>query len=355
MLFVGYPTGYLISAVATGNVGAVNKFGCLIGLTFFLIGASAIAARRLTDRHGLRDAAPLALLALGVPALAIPLMADRPIALLPLGYLGCLSALELGRRARAIAPVSGGLLGTGIAVGLPVPVAILLASQLVVLALLVAGWARQLAAIRELATARARDAETAVTAERVRFGRDLHDLVGHTLSTITLKAQVAVRLLTRQPERAEAELEAVIGLSRSLLAETRQAVRGYRETSLAGELAAAGTALDAAGMTAELPTSCPTLPAQVAATMSWVLRESVTNVVRHSRARRCTVTVTEDRRVARMRVHDDGVGLPPERIRGSGLAGMAERAQLIGARLHIAAAAGGGLLVELAAPLGGLS
>jgi len=355
MLFIGYPTGYLISVFATADIGTTNRFGCLIGLTFFLIGAFGVAARRLTDRHGLRDSAPVALLALAIPALAIPLLADRPVALLPLGYLGCLCALELGGNVLATALVCGGLLGVGIAVGLPAAVAILLASQSTVLAVLVAGWARQCAAIRALAAARTREAETAVAAERVRFGRDLHDLVGHTLSTITLKAQVAARLLTRQPGRAEAEIDAVIGLSRSLLAETRQAVRGYRETSLAGELAAAGTALDAAEIQAELPATCPELPAQVAATMSWVLRESVTNVVRHSRARRCTVTVTEDRRVARMRVHDDGVGLPPERIRGSGLAGMAERAQLIGARLHIAAAAGGGLLVELAAPLGGLS
>src|SRR5882757_383838 len=180
MLFIGYPTGYLISVFATADIGTTDRFGCLIGLTFFLIGAFGVAARRLTDRHGLRDSAPVALLALAIPALAIPLLADRPVALLPLGYLGCLCALELGGNVLATALVCGGLLGVGIAVGLPAVVAILLASQSAVLAVLIAGWARQCAAIRALAAARTREAETAVAAERVRFGRDLHDLVGHT-------------------------------------------------------------------------------------------------------------------------------------------------------------------------------
>jgi two-component system sensor histidine kinase DesK len=171
-----------------------------------------------------------------------------------------------------------------------------------------------------LAAARAEVARLAAENERTRIARDLHDLLGHSLTTITVKAGLARRLAERgDTERAAAEITAVEELGRRTLGQVRAAVAGYRDVTLAGELASAREVLRSAGIEAELPGAIDMVDADAAELLGWVVREGITNVVRHSRAARCTVTVGP----RWIEITDDGRG----GIAGSGngLAGLHER------------------------------
>jgi two-component system sensor histidine kinase DesK len=180
-------------------------------------------------------------------------------------------------------------------------------------------------------------ARLAVVEERARFGRDLHDVLGHTLTVVTVKSELAQRLVTIDPAKAEIEIADIERLTRSALADLRLAVSNYRETSLDGELVAAKTALDAAGIEANLPES-PLNPRQQGV-FAWVLREGVTNVIRHSGATACWVTI-DDRSLT---VADDGCGLDSSATtEGNGLRGLRERGAQAGAELHIGASIRGG-------------
>jgi two-component system, NarL family, sensor histidine kinase DesK len=187
----------------------------------------------------------------------------------------------------------------------------------------------------ELREAQEEVSRLAAERERMRIARDLHDLLGHSLTAVTVKAELAGRLAARDPARAEAEMLAVAELSRQALVDVRAAVAGYRAVSLAVELATARELLGAAGMTADLPRVVDEVPGPVRELFGWVVREGVTNAIRHSRARTVRVTVTP----SCVEVHDDGVGAarPP----GSGLTGLAERAAAAGATLTAGPDAGG--------------
>jgi two-component system sensor histidine kinase DesK len=180
---------------------------------------------------------------------------------------------------------------------------------------------------RELTRARTEVARLAAEGERTRIARDLHDLLGHSLTTITIKAGLARRLSASDPTRAAAEIAEVEDIARRSLGDVRAAVAGYREVTLAGELAAAGEVLRAAGIAALLPRAVDELPADRQQLFGWVVREGVTNVVRHARARSCVITVGSDW----VEVADDGRAstAPP----GNGLAGLGERVAAAGGRL----------------------
>lgn len=162
--------------------------------------------------------------------------------------------------------------------------------------------------------------ELALSRQREQVGRDVHDVLGHSLTVITLKTELARRLVDTDPERARAELDEVLGISRQSLAEVRNTVGGLHVPELGAQLASARTALDAAGITARLPSpgTVSELPADRRELYAWCLREAVTNVIRHAEATHCTVTITADRLV----VHDDGRGLPRTvaRVPGTGTA-----------------------------------
>jgi two-component system sensor histidine kinase DesK len=181
----------------------------------------------------------------------------------------------------------------------------------------------------DLMRARDENAVLAVSAERNRFARDLHDILGHSLTVITVKAELANRLLDVDTERARAELADLERLSRDALADVRRAVEGYRDLSLAGELARAREALTAAGIHAELPGSTDEVPSELRELFAWTVREGVTNVIRHSGATRCSVRLTP----GAVEVWDDGSGPCPEGGAGHGLAGLRERAAAAGAVL----------------------
>ncbi len=183
----------------------------------------------------------------------------------------------------------------------------------------------------------------AKVAERERIARDLHDLLGHTLSSITLKSELASRLAARDPVRAEREMSEVALVSRQALKETREAVRGYRSRDLAGELAAAKAMLAAARVRLEYFAEPLTLAPAHEGTLALALREAVTNVVRHAQASSCTVRLTQTGDGVRLEVADDGLGKrAPD---GSGLSGMRERAELLGGELEFERGAAGTRLV----------
>ena len=181
-----------------------------------------------------------------------------------------------------------------------------------------------------LADARSEVARLAAENERTRIARDLHDLLGHSLTTITVKAGLARRLTERNDnERAAVEIAEVEELSRRSLAEVRAVVAGHREVTLAGEIATAREVLRAAGIVAELPGSVDTVDASLSELFGWVAREGVTNVVRHARAAHCAIRVDRNW----IEIADDGRGGVAGA--GNGLTGLRERVEAAGGTVHV--------------------
>ncbi len=219
----------------------------------------------------------------------------------------------------------------------------------------VQGTGHLIALNRELQEAREELARSAVADERMRFARDLHDLLGHSLSLIALKSELARRLAEVDPPRARQEMADVEEAARRALAEVRDAVSGYRQVSCAQALAEARAALTGAGVAVRLPDVVPVLPGGVDAALGWVVREATTNVLRHSGAARVTVELTEDGVRAVLTVTDDGAGTG-ERLTvlggyGAGLAGLRERVAALGGELAAGPVDGGGYRVRAEVPL----
>ncbi|MFD5229172.1 sensor histidine kinase [Streptomyces qaidamensis] len=191
-------------------------------------------------------------------------------------------------------------------------------------------------ALRE---ARATVAQLAANEERLRLARDLHDLLGHSLSLITLKSELAGRMLPGRPDQAAQQVADIEQVSRQALVDVREAVTGYRRPRLHAELAGARVALTAAGVAAGLPAEpgLDGVPEESESALAWALREAVTNVVRHSGARRCTVELlhrqTLDGPVLELTVEDNGSG-GPGTGHGNGLAGLTERLTKAGGSLE---------------------
>ncbi|WP_260610406.1 sensor histidine kinase [Streptomyces sp. WAC06614] len=199
----------------------------------------------------------------------------------------------------------------------------------------------------ELRQARATVAALAANEERLRMARDLHDLLGHSLSLITLKSELAGRMLPDHPDRAAQQVADIERVSRQALVDVREAVTGYRRPTLPGELAGARTALTAAGVVAVLPDTAEPeaygLDEEREAALAWSLREAVTNVVRHSGAARCTVALelreTLGGPVAELTVTDDGESAPSA-APGNGLTGLRERLEALDGSLTAGPATG---------------
>jgi two-component system sensor histidine kinase DesK len=159
------------------------------------------------------------------------------------------------------------------------------------------------------------------------MARDLHDLLGHTLSLITLKSELAGRLLEKDPRTATQEIHEVERVARQALREVREAVAGYRQQTLRGELDAARQILEAAGIDCSIEYDAQMLAPAVDNVLGWVVREGVTNVIRHSRAQRCSIRISSTDEYARVEVSNDGY--PRENTKtnqtGSGLSGLTER------------------------------
>ncbi|WP_328944928.1 sensor histidine kinase [Streptomyces sp. NBC_00250] len=206
--------------------------------------------------------------------------------------------------------------------------------------------------VRQLRATREELARAAVEKERLRFSRDLHDLLGHTLSVIVVKSEVVRRLAPRDLDAALAQVADIEAVGRQALTEIREAVTGYREGSLATELDRARDALSSAGIEPVVRRSGPLLEPQTEALLSWVVRESTTNAVRHSGASRCVIALdgTADR--VRLTVTDDGGGpvVVPDATPGSGLRGLRERVAAAGGTLDSGPAPRGGFHVTAELP-----
>lgn len=183
--------------------------------------------------------------------------------------------------------------------------------------------------------------EMALVAERERVARDVHDVLGHSLTVVVAKAELAERLVDIDPERARAEIASIRSLSREALSEVRATVSGLRVARLGDELASAREALAAAGIAADVPADPDVVDPRRRIVVAWVLREAVTNVVRHSGAARCTVELGD----ARLVVTDDGRG--GDRRPGNGLRGIGERVRAAGGTLTVADGPGGGTRLEV--------
>lgn len=187
-------------------------------------------------------------------------------------------------------------------------------------------------------------------AERERISRDMHDLLGHTLSLITLKAELAGRLLERDPAACRNEIRDIEASARQALAEVRSAVSGYRETGLAHELARAQAALSAAGVALETDLQPLAIPAVAENVLALALREAVTNILRHAQARACTVRLAQEGGMLVLRIRDDGaVARLQEIAPGNGLRGMRERVEQLGGWLSLAVEQG--VALELRLPM----
>ena len=192
-----------------------------------------------------------------------------------------------------------------------------------------------------LAEARAELARLAAENERMRIARHLHDLLGHSLTTITVKAGLARRLGPADPAQALGQIAEVEELCRRALADVRSAVSGYRDVTLAGELAHGRELLRASGIAAELPTATDIVDPAHQELFGWAVREGLTNVVRHARASCCTVRLSR----SAVEIVDDGTGEPaPEGAvpPGNGLSGLRERASVAGGRVDAGPLQAGG-------------
>ncbi|MFB7242608.1 two-component sensor histidine kinase [Streptomyces populi] len=210
-------------------------------------------------------------------------------------------------------------------------------------------------AVRELRAAREELARRAVEKERLRFSRDLHDLLGHTLSVIVVKSEAARRLAPRDLDAALTQVTDIESVGRQALTEIREAVTGYREGSLATELDGARSALSAARVEPVVRRSGPPLVPQTEALLGWVLREAVTNVVRHSDATRCEITVDGNADRVRLTVSDNGTDASPADpgpgVGGTGLKGLTERLAAAGGSLRAGRTPRGGFEVRAELPV----
>jgi two-component system sensor histidine kinase DesK len=209
----------------------------------------------------------------------------------------------------------------------------------------------------QLHAAREEITRLAVTTERLRIARDLHDLLGHNLSLIALKSELAKRLVNVAPERAIVEISDVENVARTTLQEVREAVTAYRQPTLKSELNAAQEILAAAGIAYRFEgddSMIDALPTPIEAVLSWTVREGVTNVIRHSRAHQCSIRMMRNANEIGIEVIDDGASASSNDSsdnQGNGLRGLAERVKTLDGRCEASPRADGGFILAVSVPL----
>jgi len=202
----------------------------------------------------------------------------------------------------------------------------------------------------------------AITEERLRIARDLHDLLGHSLSAIALKAELARKLGNVEPERAAGEIADIERIARTSLQDVREAVSGYRQPTLASEVSGATELLAAAGIACDREGDVPAaLPSAIEVALAWAVREGVTNTIRHSHARHCAIKIRQMPGGVCLEIRDDGSGSVPSPERrqamagaegsGNGLRGLAERVASLGGQMECGPAQGGGFRLSIRLPV----
>ncbi|RFU42195.1 sensor histidine kinase [Actinomadura logoneensis] len=208
--------------------------------------------------------------------------------------------------------------------------------------------------VQQLREARAETTRLAAANERLRIARDLHDLLGHSLSLIVLKSELARRMAARDLDRAFAEVNDIETVAREALRDVRATISGYRRRDLTGELDGARAVLTAAGIEPVVRTAGTPLPDEADGLFGWAVREAVTNVVRHSRARRCEIVVRREPDAAVLSVTDDGTAAQESAgsfTPGNGLTGLAERLATAGGEVTARPRPSGGFAVTARLPL----
>ncbi|WP_395759037.1 sensor histidine kinase [Streptomyces althioticus] len=269
-------------------------------------------------------------------------------------------ALAMKERRRVVWLVAGYGVGAGLvasALGMPALAALSMAAFMTAASGFIAAtscfsvWL--LNAVYALDEARETRARLAVAEERLRFGRDLHDVMGRNLAVIALKSELAVQLARRdRPEAVEQMIE-VQRIAQESQREVREVVRGYRRADLEAELSGARGVLRAAGIDCEVSGETDGLPAEVQSALGWVVREATTNVLRHGDAKTCTVTVRRPEGRVVLTVRNDGATAPhgSSRAGGTGLAGLRERLSDVGGTLDAGEAGDGEFRLVAEVPL----
>lgn len=347
LFFLAYPVSDIVTQLHGAAAALASALLAVFVVAYF--GAFATGMARGPRRRWQAAACVVAMAALAV---ALPFVYGGNWIVLSF-YVAILLTVVLPRRAAivGIALVVVFLFVQALVLGATAPNAAMNAIAAAAVGGLMLGFFNSRKLVVQLQQAQGEIARLAVAEERLRIARDLHDLLGHTLSLVALKSELAKRLSESDPSAAAREIADVEGVAREALAQVRQAVTGYRQQGLDAELNGARATLSAAGVEVTVRRSDVPLPAGVDELFAWAVREAATNVVRHARARHCEFVVSAGEQEARLGVVDDGVG-PVDTGRGSGLAGLAERASAAGGRLESGEAAGGGFRLELYVPVG---
>jgi two-component system sensor histidine kinase DesK len=298
-------------------------------------------------------APPLAVLALITTVLTL---ADRPSWSLLFVFTAISGAMGLPRRAAVRWVLFCTLLTavTNVAAGSDPTSTVSLTATTVAIGMMMFAFRQLMDANRALLSAREEVARLAVSEERLRFARDLHDLLGHGLTVISVKAELAEQLLARDaPDAAAEHVTDIKTVARNALGEVREAVSGYRRPTLVSELSGARIALQAAGIHARLDAPDAPLDPEVEAVLAWAVREGTTNVIRHSGARSCRIAVQPGPLAASAEVVDDGHDAAAPNGTGSGLAGLRERAEHMAGHLEAGPAPGGGFRLFVTVPVRG--
>ncbi|MFE2412859.1 MULTISPECIES: sensor histidine kinase [unclassified Kitasatospora] len=340
MLYLAYPAGELLRG---GHSEAARVFGwvCLVGFV-----AAYVLLVIFRSTAGMKPRACRVIVAMMVVLAVVATFVLGGTFLTLFIYasvcLAIITPVRLAPRALLGMAVLTGATGLAVDAGSDATTTFALSAFLSGIAM--TGLQRLVATMKELREARAAVAHLAASEERLRLARDLHDLLGHSLSLITLKSELAGRFMDAgKDEAARAQVADIEQVARQSLIDVREAVTGFRRPTLPVELAAARTALAAAQVrldaSPELVDSWPGLATEEAGALAWALREAVTNIVRHGEgATVCTVTADtawegSGERFAVLQITDDGRG-PGKSQPGNGLSGLDERLALVGGRLE---------------------
>ncbi|MFD4670227.1 sensor histidine kinase [Lentzea sp. NPDC058450] len=315
----------------------VGSLACLLAIGYLQLGVFSRPGAELRSRA--------AYLALGAMAALVYV----PLLFFPTewtgmhGFLAGSALLVLPGRIRwlvygAVA-VSNGLIQAWSVPDLSTQVYYMISS--LVAGLVVYGLSRLPSQVKQLEEARSELAALAVSQERLRFARDLHDLLGFSLSAVTLKVELARKLLGAHTERAMRELAEILGIAREALTDVRAVASSYRELSLADEIESARSVLAAAGVATTIDADHRELSPRSRTVLATVLREGVTNLLRHSEATRCTITISSRGDTATIDIVNDGAPAQVDAERGSGLTNLATRATAIDGSLLAQVSPGG--------------
>ncbi|MEA2154186.1 MAG: two-component system, NarL family, sensor histidine kinase DesK [Solirubrobacteraceae bacterium] len=343
-LWILFPVSDLLGS----HPGSPRAAAVLAAVALFVVAYNVLPRRHGPPSHDWRMSLTLALLALLAIALTV---ADRGSWSILFIFTAIGGAMRLPRRAGALWIVLCTALSaaTLVAVHGDAAATISISASTLGIGFMMFAFRRLMQLNGELVDAREEVARLAVSEERARFARDLHDLLGHSLSVIAVKAELAERLLERDPVQAAEHVADIRTVARDALGEVRDAVSGYRQPTLVSELEGARMALEAAGIEAELEAADVELPAEVEAVLAWAVREGTTNIVRHSGARSCRIAVVGGPEAVSAEVVDDGDALGPAGT-GHGLAGLRERAAGVAGSVEAGPSPGGGFRLCVTVP-----